>query len=145
MANPRKITGPKDGVGFRALSFLCDGTTIAYSDTASLGSAVAGRAVGLVVGTSDTVELVADGQTVLGRLDHVEADGVCAVQVEGEAKLPQATAGAVARGGKIIGGLLVAARGYIKAPTADVAGALAARHEVLDNATSTAISVMLGD
>jgi hypothetical protein len=145
MANPRKIVGTHDGVGFRALTFLIDGVTITYSDTATLGSAVAGRAVSMVAGSQFVVELTNTGTAVLGRLDHVEPDGVCVVQIEGECKLPQGNAVDVVRGNKIIGALGAAsARGYVGPPTADVAGALAARHTVLDDAVSTAISVYLG-
>jgi hypothetical protein len=144
MANPRKIVGTHDGVGFRALTFLVDGSTITYSDTASLGSAVAGRAVSLVAGTQFAVELTNTGTPVLGRLDHVESDGTCVVQIEGECKLPQGNAVDVARGGKVVGALGAAsARGYIGPPAVTAQGALDARHTVLDDATATAISVYL--
>jgi hypothetical protein len=147
MANPRRITGPLDGIGFRAATFVIDGSTIpAYDPAVALGSAVAGRAVGLVAGTQNAVELVAAGQDILGRLDHVESDGACVVQIEGECKLPQGNAVDVVRGDKIIGALGPAsARGYIGPMSADVAGASAGRHVVLDDAVATAISVMLGD
>jgi hypothetical protein len=147
MANPRRITGPLDGIGFRAATFLIDGSTITWSATDALGSAVAGRAVGLVAGTQNTVELVAAGQDILGRLDHVESDGACAVQFEGECKLPQGNGVTVVRGDKIVGALGAAsARGFI-GPGDGTSGAtaLAGRHTVLDVAVTTAISVMLGD
>ena len=144
MANPRMLTGPLDGVGYRAVTFKIDGSTITYDATQSLGSAVAGRAVGLVAGTQNTVELVDAGDTVLGRLDHVEPDGGCAVQIEGECKLPQGNAVDVVRGQPIMGALgASSARGYIGPVSADVAGATAGKHTVLDDATSTAISVYL--
>src|SRR5574338_644806 len=114
MANPRMLTGPLDGVGYRAVTFKIDGSTITYDATQSLGSAVAGRAVGLVAGTQNTVELVDAGDTVLGRLDHVEPDGGCAVQIEGECKLPQGDGVDVVRGQPIMGALgASSARGYI--------------------------------
>jgi len=147
MANPRRITGPLDGIGYRAATFLADGSTIAYDATVANGAAVAGRAVGLVTGTQNTVELVVAGQAVLGRLDHVESDGSVAVQIEGECKLPQGNAVDVVRGGRIVGALgASSARGFI-GPADGTSGttALAGRHVVLDDAVSTAISVMLGD
>ena len=145
MANPRKLVGPHDGVGFRALTFLVDGTTIAYSATASLGSAVAGRAVTLVPGTQFAVELAAAADPVLGRLDHVETDGTCVVQIEGECKLPQGDSVTVVRNGKVVGAAgPAAALGYVGPPAVTAQGALDARHLVLDVATTTALSVYLG-
>ncbi len=146
MANPRNINGPHDGVGYRAETFTVDGVTITYDATAVNGSPVVGRAVGLVAGAAmNTVELVAAGQGILGRLDTVEADGNCTVQIEGECKLPQGNAVDVVEGNKIVGALgPSSARGYIGPPASDAAGALAARHRVEDDTTSTAISVYLG-
>jgi hypothetical protein len=146
MANPRKIVAPLDGVAFRALTFLADGSTIAFSETAPFGTLVAGRAVGLKSGSANTVELVAAGQDVLGRLDHVESDGVAVVQVEGECKLPQGNAVTVVVGDKITGALGPAsARGYIgPIDTTSAATAASSRHTVLDITTTTAISVLLG-
>jgi hypothetical protein len=146
MANPRLITGPRDGIGYRAETFKADGSTIVFDATAANGSAVAGRAVSHVVGTQDAVELSAAGQAILGRLDHVEGDGSVVVQTEGECKLPQGDAVDVVRGDRIVGALGPAsARGYI-GPAAGTSGttALAGRHRVEDDAVSTAISVYLG-
>lgn len=147
MANPRKIVGPLDGVGYKALTFFVDGVTIAAFDaTVADGSTSAGLAVALIDGTQNTVELVAAGQEILGRLDHVESDGIAVVQVQGECKLPQGNAVDVVRGDRIVGALGAAsARGYI-GPADGTSGttALRGRHQVLDDATATAISVMLG-
>jgi hypothetical protein len=145
MANPRRITGPLDGIGYRAATFLADGSTIIFDATQALGDDVVGRAVGLVAGTQNTVELVVAGQDILGRLDHVESDGACVVQIEGECKLPQGNAVTVVRGDRITGALGAAsARGFIgPADTTSAATANSARHQVLDNAVTTAISVML--
>ena len=146
MANPRKIVGTHDGVGYRALTFLVDGVTISYSDTANLGSAVAGRAVTLVPGTQFAVELCDNGDPVLGRLDHVEPDGTCVVQIEGECKLPQGDSVTVVRNGKIQGAQgASSALGYVgPAVTTSAATLAVARHLVLDVATTTALSVYLG-
>lgn len=146
MANPRRITGPLDGIGYRAATFLIDASTITFSETAANGSAVVGRAVGLVAGSQNVVELVAAGQAVLGRLQNVAQDGGCAVQIEGECKLPQGSAVDVVRNERIVGALgPSSARGYI-GPALGTSGttALAGRHVVLDDANSAAISVFLG-
>ncbi len=148
MANPRRIVGPLDGIGFRAATFLIDGVTIAaYDATVANGNAVAGRAVSLVDGSQNVVELSAAGQEILGRLDHVESDGACVVQFEGECKLPLGNAVTVVRGDRIVGALNASsARGFI-GPAVGTSGttALAGRHTVLDSAVATAVSVMLGD
>jgi hypothetical protein len=134
-----------DGIGYRAATFLADGSTIAFDATQALGDDVVGRAVGLVAGTQNTVELVVAGQDVLGRLDHVESDGAVVVQIEGECKLPQGNAVTVVRGDKITGALGPAsARGYIgPADPTSATTSLSGRHTVLDVAVTTAISVML--
>lgn len=144
MANPRKVIG-HEGIGYRAETFLIDGSTIVWAETEKNGSAVAGRAVGLVVGTANVVELVDTGDQVLGRLDNVAQDGACTVQIEGQCFLPQGDGDDVVRGGKIVGAQGVGgALGFIAPPSADAAGALAARHRVEDDTTATAISVYLG-
>ena len=144
MPNPRLVYG-REGIGYRAATYAIDGVTITFSADQVNGSSVAGRAVGLVAGTAQTVELVAAGQDVLGRLDNVAADGACTVQIEGQCFLPQGNAVTVVRGDKIIGALGAAsARGFIGPPSADAAGALAGRHRVDDVTTTTAIDVYLG-
>lgn len=150
MANPRKVI-VHDGIGFRAETFWIDASTIVWSATAENGSVGVNLAVGLVAGTKDTVELVAAGQSVLGRLDNVAADGACTVQVEGQCYLPQGTGGSVVRGGKIVGALSTAARGYIGPPTApggtyaqaEAVSQAAARHRVEDITDTANISVYL--
>jgi hypothetical protein len=145
MANPRAVL-VHDDIGYRAITMKIDGATITYDATKKGGSASVGLAVGAKAATAQTVELVTTNQAVLGKLDKVEPDGFCTVQIEGQCYLPGATSQALANGGKFVGGLLVAARGYIKEPdTTSAATLLPARHEVLDAATATAISVMLGD
>lgn len=153
MANPRQVV-VHDGIGFRALTFKADGSTIVYSATTKFGGSMAGLAVGLVSGTADTVELVADGQAVLGRLDHIEGDGFCTVQIEGQAYLPAGDSQTLTRGAKIVGALgTSSAKGYIRnaaVPGGAYAQATATdssrgRHTVLDVADTDGISVMLGD
>lgn len=148
MANPRFITGPRDGIGFRAETLRIDGSTLVYHATAPLGidPTVLGRAVTLVTGSVDTVKLSGAADVVYGKLDHIEADGACVVQIEGECKLPQGNAVTVVRGNRIVGALGPAsAPGYIgPATSADAAAAILGRHTVEDVAVTTAISVYLG-
>lgn len=144
MANPRNVI-VRDGIGFRAETFKIDASTILFASTAANGSVSAGLAVGLVAGTKDMVELVTTNQAVLGRLDTVEPDGGCSVQTEGQCYLPAATGAVLTRGGRFVGGLLVAARGYIKEPdTTSAATLMPAKHRVDDITTATAIDVTLG-
>ena len=145
MANPRKIIDHR-GQGFRAFTFLVDGTSIVHSATAKDGSASAGLAVGLVAGTEDTVELVVDGQNVLGRLLHVEADGTCAVQVEGVCELAAGNGATVTRGAPVVGALGAAsARGYVRAiAPATLADVAQGRHRILKAADPTKMQIHLG-
>jgi hypothetical protein len=148
MANPRIVTGPRDGIGFRAETLRVDGSTLVYHSTAPMGidPAVLGRAVTLVTGSVDTVKLSGAGDVVYGKLDHIEQDGCCTVQIEGECKLPQGNAVTVVRGNRIVGALGPAsAPGYIgPAVTTAASDVAAGRHTVEDVAVTTAISVYLG-
>lgn len=148
MANPRFITGPRDGIGFRAETLKIDGSTLVYHPTAPLGinPTVLGRAVTLVTGSVDTVKLSGAGDTVYGKLDHIEADGSCVVQIEGECKLPAGEGMTLTRGQRIVGATgASSAPGFIQdAGSGSAAAVLSARHTVEDVAVSTAISVYLG-
>lgn len=153
MADPR-LTGTHR-VGAepqRNLTFRIDASTITYGGaTVPNGSAVIGRAVGLVNASAGVVELVADGQKVLGKLLNVEADGACTVECEGVVLLPGGDA-PPATGSAIVGATLAAARGYVRAAAASGAtyaegasdDALAARGLVLDGTVTTAVEVLLG-
>lgn len=144
MANPRKLI---DHLGILpgASTFLIDGATITYSASAAGGSAAVGKAVGLVAGTEDTVELVADAQAVLGRLIVVEPDGACVVQIAGVVELAAGNAVTLLRGGSVVGALGPAsARGYVRPPaTATPAEVNAARHTVLKIADPARAQVFL--
>ena len=153
MANPRNVIF-HDGIGYRALTMKVDGVTIsAYSDQVANGSASAGLAVGLVNGSADTVQLVSDGEAVFGRLDRVDADGFCTVQIEGQCYLPAGASATLVDGSKIVGAVGAAsAKGYIRsaaAPAGTYAQAAATdgangKHSIIDKTTATRVSVMLG-
>ncbi len=124
-------------------TYLIDGADIVFDAAQPNGSAVVGRAV--MLSGNRTVRLTADALAVLGRLESVEADGTCAVKEIGTVELPAGTAAAITAGSRIVGALLVAARGYIRnvAP-ATLAEVAVARHTIQDAATSTAVLVSLG-
>lgn len=144
MANPRGVVDYM-GIGFRAITMIADGTTIAFNSALANGSAAVGLAV--QVTGNNTAALAADASEIIGRLERVEADGMAVIQIEGGCELPAGNGATVTAGSKIVGALGAAsAPGYIR----NVAGATAAegavaRHTILDATTSTAVKVMLGD
>lgn len=154
MADPRKtVSHDLNHAEFE--TFKIDNSTITYSSTATNGSASVGLAVKLS-STADTVELVGDGDPVYGKLISVEADGFCTVQIAGFCDLPGGTSATLTLGTKIIGDLLVSAKGYIQTlsetvtstPTqAEVQNAFKAaktKGVIVNAATTTAVVVDLG-
>lgn len=150
MANPRK-TVDFTGIHQDFTTYLSDGVTITYSATVANGNAAVGRAVGQG-GADGTVALANDGDSVFGRLELVENDGVCVVQDEGYCTLPGGAAAAVTRGQKIVGALDGGGnRGFVRALAAapamysqtftqDMANA---RHRIISNGDTTALVVKL--
>lgn len=157
--DPRAFTG-FEGIGLETITVYADdfdtGTaTIEWSATESGGSAQVGLAVTIVAVTSNKVEvdLVGDGQAVLGKLLKVEPDGACTVQVAGGCTLPGGDGATLTLGAKIVGDLGAdSAPGYIRAVAATtgsyvqgtVDDAIRGRGLILDNATTTAVEVWLG-
>lgn len=96
-------------------SFWADGVTI-VADQAQPGGAAAtmiGKAV--TFSADDTVALAADGDAVIGKLLKVEKDGLCTVQIRGNATLPLGSGGVTAtRGRRLVGCLNAGARGYVR-------------------------------
>lgn len=144
MANPRAVVDYM-GIGFRAITMVADGSTIIYDSTKAGGSAAVGLAVQAT--GNNTAALTTDASEVIGRLERVEADGMCVVQIHGGCELPAGASATVTAGTKIVGALgASSAPGYIR----NVAGGTAAegavaRHTILDASTSTAVKVMLGE
>lgn len=149
MTNPRKVVD-FTGLDRHVTTFPIDGVTITYSSTAAKGSAVAGRAVEL--SANRTVALVNDGNSVLGQLELVEADGMASVIDRGYVQLPGGDGGPpLTVGQKIVGDLNGGNRGYIRALAA-AGGAYAqgftqelanARHQIIDSSVATAVWVKL--
>ena len=123
-------------------SFKIDNSTITYSATSNGGSAQVGLAVAL--SAADTIELVGDGEEVIGKLISVESDNIAVVQIAGGMTLAAGTAASLTLGKKIVGDLLVSAEGYIReVNTAQAAELGVARGMILDAGTTTAVEVYL--
>lgn len=140
MADPR-LNVSIDGVNPVYASFKIDGATITYDATKAGGSTQVGLAVNL--SGNGTVQLAGDGETVIGKLIKVESDGVATVQIGGGMTLPGGTGATLTVGTKIMGDLLVAAKGYVQTITADAAGAVVGRGTIVDSSVSTAVEVYL--
>lgn len=137
MADPRNAVA-FDGIGYEAQTFLIDDSTITYSATAANGSASVGLAVTL--STHSTVALAADGEFILGKLISVDSDDKAVVQTGGFMTLPGGTSATLTPGLKIVGDLLVAAKGYIRVvATEDTVS----RGFIVDSSTTTAVVVKL--
>ena len=140
MANPRTATD-YSGINAHYTTYLSDGSTIVYSETAVGGSTAVGKAVSL--SANRTAKLAADAEHVVGKLILVEPDGKCNVQDGGYCQLP--SSGTVTRGTGIVGALLTAAPGYIRsAVSATAAEAAIAKGEIIDVADTAAVWVNLG-
>jgi hypothetical protein len=141
MADPRN-TVAFDDIGYEAQTFLIDNSTITYSATATNGSASVGLAVAL--SAAETVELVGDGEEVIGKLIKVESDNKAVVQTAGYMTLPGGTGASLTVGKKIVGDLLVSAEGYIREVATGTAAELGvARGFIVDAGTTTAVVVKL--
>ena len=131
------------GVGWLVETFFIDDSTITYDAAEEGGAASVGLATTL--SGNDTIALVADGQGVLGKLLHVESDGVAAVVTEGVMELPGGDGATLTRMKKIVGDLGAnSAKGYIREVNTAVAAELGvARGEIRNTATATAVVVKL--
>ncbi len=132
MANPR-TTPEYEGIAPVYMTFKTDGSTIVYDETKVGGSAQVGLAV--TFSADRTVQLVGDGEMVLGKLILVEADDKATVQVGGGMTLPGGDAATLTRGKKIVGDLgAAAAEGYIREVATGTAAELGvARGFIIDD------------
>lgn len=141
------MSDPRADVNFDEINpefqtFKIDDSTITYSATAANGSSQVGLAV--TMASAETVALAADGEAIVGKLISVEADNYCTVQVGGNMTLPGGTSASLTLGKKIVGDLLVAAKGYIREVNTGTAGELGlARGMILDASVTTAVVVRL--
>ena len=142
MANPRLAVDNEEVAAVFA-SFKIDDSTITYLATEDGGSAQVGLAVHL--SAADTVQLVGDGEAVLGKLISVESDGICTVQVGGFMELPGGASATLTLGTAIIGDLgASSAEGYIRSAASATAAELILCRGIITNAgTTTAVVVYL--
>jgi len=142
MANPRDVID-FEGIGIEAATFKVDNSTITYSAAVANGSSQVGLAVGL--SADGTIELVGDGEEVVGKLLKVESDNKATVQVGGFMTLPGGDSATLTLGAKIVGDLGAAsAEGYIRAVNTATAAELGlARGMIIDATPTTAVTVRL--
>ena len=114
MPNPRSIVNFEE-IDVQYRTFITDGVTIIFDRTKPLGSDQAGKKLAVTLSADGTVALCADGDTVIGRLERVEADNKATVAVKGCLGLLKGNAATVTRGTAIVGALGPAsAKGYIR-------------------------------
>ena len=112
MANPRD-TVEYDGLFAEYATYKIDNSTITYSATAVNGSSQVGLAV--TFSADNTIQLVGDGEFVLGKLISVDKQNKAVVQVGGFMELPGGSGATLTRGKAIVGDLGAAsAEGYIR-------------------------------
>lgn len=144
MADPRLAVDYSE-IGAENVTYKIDDSTITYDVTKDGGSDQVGLAVTLVAATADTIELVGDGEMVLGRLVQVEAHNVATVQVAGYMQLPGGDGATLTRGKAIVGDLGAdSAEGYIReVNTAQAAELGVCRGFINEPSTTTAVWVRL--
>ena len=140
------MADPRDTVEFEGLhaehaTFKIDASTITYDKTKTNGSAQVGLTV--TFSADRTIQLIGDGEAVLGKLIAVEADDKANVQIAGIMTLKGGTSATLTRGKKIVGDLLSSAECYIREVAAGTAAELAvARGYIIDDdATNPIISL----
>lgn len=145
MADPRMSYDYTDLDKPLRASYDIDGVSITYSATEERGTAVRDRAVRLMPGTAKTVELVGDGEAVLGQLISVESDGTAVVQLGPMVTLPGGDGATLTPGTKIVGDLGAgAAEGYVRSvAAATLAEVAVARGSIQDATTTTAVQVLM--
>lgn len=141
MADPR-LTVSNLGARESSRTFSIDNSTIVYSATETNGSVSTGLAV--TFSADDTVQLVGDGEAIVGKLISVTKDNFCTVQTHGVMTLPAGTGATLTLGEKIVGDLLSAAEGYIRVVATGTAAELGhMRGSIQNNAVTTAVVVEL--
>ena len=124
------MANPRDTVAFDGLAspsdfntYKIDNSTITYSSTAANGSAQVGLAVTL--SADNTIQLVGDGEGVLGKLISVDNQNKAVVQTGGFMELPGGSGATLTRGKAIVGDLgASSAEGYIREVNTAVAAEL---------------------
>ena len=137
MANPRKVVA-YDGIGALSVYFKIDGVTIVYDSTKANGAATTAISKAVTLSAADTVALAADGEFVLGKLETVEPDGMCTVQIRGYVTLPGGNGASLTRGKGIVGALNGSSeKGYIREVATGTAAELGRQNGFIQNAADT--------
>ena len=114
-----------DSIDEVLVTYKCDGVTIVYDGTKARGAATAMLDKAVSLSADGTVQLAADGEAIVGKLELVESDSFCSVRTGGYTKLPGGDGATLTRGTKIVGALGVSsARGYIRSVNTAVAAEL---------------------
>jgi hypothetical protein len=144
MADPRADTKFDDIVAVY-VTFKIDNSTITYDSTEVRGCASTMRDMAVGLSAAETVELVGDGEEVVGKLIEVFADNYCTVQVGGVMTLPGGSGATLTLGKKIVGDLdALSAEGYIReVNTAQAAELGVCRGQIWDAGTTTAVVVYM--
>lgn len=142
MSDPRKRVA-YDGLDAVSITLKIDNSTITYSATAAGGSAQVGLAV--TYSADDTVQLVGDGEHVVGKLLAVYDDNYATVQIGGYCTLPGGSGASLTRGKGFVGALGAnSAEGYIReVATATAAELGVQRGSLVQVGTTTAVVVQL--
>lgn len=126
---------------YSAITVKIDNVTITYDESKTAGCGLSTFGLAVTLSADGTVALAVDQSVVLGKLLRVEKDNFATVQVDGGMILPKATS-APTYGTKIVGGLLVAAKGYVRSIAA--AGGAYAQAAALDTQAQRGIVLDAG-
>lgn len=144
MSDPRSVEW--DGIHARYATFLVTGSNITY-DSDEEGN-TAQQDLAATLSTNGVVDLVGDGEMVLGRIEKAETDGTnvwVSVQIHGMMTLPGGASADLTEGKHIVGDLGAAsAEGYIREVATATAAELGVdRGFIVDPGTTTAVMVWL--
>lgn len=135
MADPRLSTSIV-GVDAEYIRVAIDDSTITFDRDQDGGSAQVGLAV--AYSGDGEIELVGDGEEVLGKLIKVEYDGYATVQIGGGMTLPGGDSASLTQGKKIVGDLDASSNeGYIREVDTSTAAELGVARGFIHDASDT--------
>jgi hypothetical protein len=140
MPDPRNVVDFEGLEPRQTATFIADNVTILYNTEAARAAAV-GLAVNM--SASQTVQLAGDGETVIGAIEKVEADGKVTVHTGPFVTFKGGTAAVLTPGTRIVGDLLVAAKGYIQTMAATTAQSMTGRGAIVDASDTASVKVLM--
>jgi hypothetical protein len=142
MPDPRNVISV-ESIDANYVTLLTDNATIVYDATQIDGAAVTTIGFAVSLSAASTVQLTADAQGVIGRLNLVESDNKATVQFEGFMRLPGGLAATLTLASSIVGATgAAAARGYIRSAAGAVAAELILmRGRIIDNSDTTNVQI----